>query len=243
MPNNTKSKKRLSLTSNQLKIIAITVMFFDHLAAVFVPIKSPLSVATLLRIPGRLAAPIMCFTVAEGYHKTSNLKRYMARLFVFALISHFPYSLCFDASFSPLKCTSVMWSLFLGLVALAAVKSEQLNKYLKLPVFALCCLLSVTANWNYVAVIWIVIFGIFHGDFKKQAMGFCISAFLFLLVPTYLSSGFLHVYQVGVFLAVPLLWLYGGRLGKKSRVLSRFFYLFYPLHLLIIYLLRIIFKS
>ena len=133
--------KDLSLTSNKLKQIAILAMFFDHFTAVF--ISHDIVIGMALRLPGRIVAPIMCFMIAEGYYKTSNVKIYISRLLIFAVISHIPYNLCFGYSLSPLQATSVMWSLALGLIALTAVKSKHLPMILR----------------------WIVIFGIFYGDF------------------------------------------------------------------------------
>ena len=65
--------RRFHLNANQLKIIAIIAMTIDHTVAIFMP-QGPLKM--ILRCIGRLAAPIMCYMIAEGYHHTSNRKRY-----------------------------------------------------------------------------------------------------------------------------------------------------------------------
>ena len=88
---------KYALNANTLKLIAALAMFFDHFAAVFFPHDTLWGV--LLRIPGRISAPIMCYMIAEGYHHTSNLKRYIIRLLICAVVSHIPYNLCFDYSF------------------------------------------------------------------------------------------------------------------------------------------------
>ena len=88
----TKAKaEKITFTSNQLKLIAIAAMVFDHCMVVFIP--HDLAIYEVLRMPGRPTAPIMCFLIAEGYYHTSNLWRYMKRLFVMALISHVPFAL------------------------------------------------------------------------------------------------------------------------------------------------------
>ena len=89
--------RRFHLNVNQLKIIAIVAMTIDHIAAVFLP-EGPLKV--VLRCIGRLAAPIMCYMIAEGYYHTSNRKRYLGRLILFAVISHFAYCLFNNFSLS-----------------------------------------------------------------------------------------------------------------------------------------------
>lgn len=227
------------LTANTLKIISIIAMFFDHFVTVF--ISHDTIMGLMLRTPGRIAAPIMCYFIAEGYHYTSNLKKYIYRLLVFAVISHFAYNLLFGYTF--FQATSIIWGLAMGLIALAAVKSDKLNIMAKLVVLGACCALSITANWNYVAVLWIVGFGLFQGDFKKQIASFIVLGIVFHLIPTYLNFGpvhevYPHWYQIGIFLAIPLLAMYNGKLGKKTKFMSWFFYVFYPGHLILLYLLN-----
>ena len=78
------------LTAFQLKLIAITAMLIDHLAWYYVDLDTGLG--QLLHMVGRLTAPIMCFFIAEGYRHTRSLRRYAARLAVFALISQLPFT-------------------------------------------------------------------------------------------------------------------------------------------------------
>ncbi len=228
------------LTSNQLKVIAIIAMFFDHVVGVFFLYDTLLGQG--LRIPGRIAAPIMCYMIAEGYHHTSSKKKYIVRLIIFAIVSHLPYNIYFGFTF--FQATSVIWALAMGLIALTAVKSNKFNIFIKLVVLIACCALSVTANWNYIAVLWIVIFGVFYGSIKKQMLGFCAVGIIFYLVPTFLDFGLMHEgyphwYPLGIFLAIPLLALYNGERGKKSKFITWFFYIFYPAHLIFLYLLKI----
>ena len=114
----TKAKaEKITFTSNQLKLIAIAAMVFDHCMVVFIP--HDLAIYEVLRMPGRLTAPIMCFLIAEGYYHTSNLWRYMKRLFVMAVISHVPFALCFGYNvWAFWQATDVLWALLLGLIAL-----------------------------------------------------------------------------------------------------------------------------
>ena len=66
------------LTSNGLKCIAVAAMFFDHFFSVFL-VQEGLA-GSLLRITGRVAAPIMCYLVAEGFAHTRNVRKYLGRL-------------------------------------------------------------------------------------------------------------------------------------------------------------------
>lgn len=86
------------LTSNQLKIIAISAMLLHHIVAAFISHETMWGMA--LRIPGRITAPIMCYLMSESFHYTSDNKKYLLRMFLFAVISHFPYNLCMGYLFS-----------------------------------------------------------------------------------------------------------------------------------------------
>ena len=80
----------------------------------------------------------------------------------------------------------------MGYAALSAVKSGKLPLPVKVAVLALCCALAVTANWNYIAVLWVVGFGLFYGNFRKQAVCFCVVGVLFHLIPTFFDFGLVH---------------------------------------------------
>lgn len=234
---------RLQLNANQLKIIAIIAMVIDHVAGFFLPV-GPLKIA--LRTIGRLTAPIMCYMIAEGYYHTANRKKYLGRLILFALISHLPFNYCMGFDLSPLAATSVIWSLPMGLLALMIVKEEKLHILLRIGGLGLCCLLAYTANFNYVAVLWIVMFGWFRGNRKMQMIAFAAVGLVFhvgqqflpLLLGNIAPERFTSWYQLGIFLVIPLLLCYDGTLGKKSKFLSRFFYWFYPAHIVVLYLLK-----
>lgn len=224
------------LSSYTLKNLAIIAMFFDHIFAVFVPQDTLEGV--VLRIAGRIAAPIMCYMIAEGYHYTSDLKKYTLRLFLFAVVSHFPYVWYFGLQWW--QATSVIWGLALGLVALAAAKREDWSLPLRAAIVLACCLLAVPADWNYVAVLWILFFGLFRGQTEKQLFSFAVIGILFHIIPSIREIGWTQAYQLGIFLAVPLLLLYKGRQGKKSNLMKWGFYVFYPFHLVLLELVKMI---
>ena len=224
------------LTSNGLKCIAVAAMFFDHFFSVFL-VQEGLA-GSLLRITGRVAAPIMCYLVAEGFAHTRNVRKYLGRLFLFAVLSHFPYVAYFHLTWW--KATSVIWGLFLGLLALTLAKSGKLSFPLKLAAVLACCLLAYPADWNYIGVLWILYFGLYQGDFKKQMLSFALIGIIVFLIPDLYHFGWEHTYQFGIFLAIPLLYLYNGKRGRKSRLIKWGFYVFYPVHLVLLELLRLL---
>lgn len=77
------------LDRNIIKYIAIIAMLIDHISMFFIPITNPLG--DIMRVIGRLTGPLMCYFLSEGFYYTSNKFKYGSRLFIFALISQFPY--------------------------------------------------------------------------------------------------------------------------------------------------------
>lgn len=239
------------LSAQLLKLIAIAAMTVDHIAWAFVDSNSIAGI--LMHLVGRLTAPIMCFFIAEGYAHTRSVKRYAARLLIFSLVSWFPF-LFFQAGGLP---HGVMWfqmnmifTLLLGLTALW-IWDQVESGPLRVMITIALCLLSALGDWPIFGVLYILAFGRARGDFQKQAAWFsAVSAgmLLFCLMPywTAVAVGGVTGFQptllnflgevgihAGVFLALPLLSRYNGEKGggKGSKWL---FYLYYPIHLLII---------
>ena len=223
------------LDSNAFKVIAILSMLIDHLSVLLVPDGSSLDI--LLHTIGRLAAPIMCYMIAEGYFHTSNLPKYMGRLFLFALISHFPFVLFFDLSWW--EGTSVIWDLLMGLVALSFCLNGKVSTFGKVFAVILCCLLAWTADWNYIGVLWVVCFGVFRGNFRMQMLGFTFIGAILYIIPGLVDMGSEAIFRLGILLTIPLFILYSGKRGKKLTIIKWGFYMFYPLHLLILYFFRL----
>ncbi len=232
--------QKCSLNSNQLKIIAILVMLFDHIIAVFLP-RDNIFIWSLFRIPGGIVAPIMCYLIAVGYHYTSDVKKYIQRLVVFAIISHLPYNLTFGFSF--FQATSVIWALALGLISLTICKKNDIKLPIKIVLVAVCCFMARIANWHYLAVLWILFFGLYHKNIKMQLISFITLGLGLNVLPTILSLGiigFNRLDKFGFLLACPFLLLYNGQRGRKIKFLDMFFYVFYPIHLVLIYILKLI---
>lgn len=226
---------RATFNSNQLKLIAIIAMVFDHCMIVFMP--HHYAVYQFLRMPGKLTAPIMCFLIAEGYYHTSNLKKYMARLLIMSIVSYYPYVLCMEYNMGEFwKATDVMWSLLCGLAALA-IYYWDIPILFKCGLIGFCCLLAYSADWNYIAVLLVLFFGIFHEEKNQQTAAHIAISGLYLLqgalydMPSVLS-------RIGILFSIPLLRRYNGRRGKKSKLIQWSFYWFYPVHLLIIYFIK-----
>ena len=115
-------KRFKGLSGGAFKMIAIITMFIDHLGAtvlraiVRLPSVSSvpesqkmwLAIYNLSRDIGRLAFPIFCFLIVEGFLHTRNVKKYAGRLFLFALISEIPFDLTLKGNvFYPDKQMSI----------------------------------------------------------------------------------------------------------------------------------------
>lgn len=240
-----------TFNANTLKIIAIIAMTMDHFA--LDNIATNTVTYQLFRIAGRLTIAIMCYMVAEGYNHTKNIKKYLARMFVFALVSHIPYvffhtgkvSLFFGENQIQ---TSVMWSLFLGLLALYILGNNKIKKPLKIMLVIFAFLLSMPGDWSIFAVLWIIGFGVFYKNRKKQMIFYGIIAMFIALSSTIIWSinGISHwykeIYQFGLLLAIPILLKYNGKLLKYKNM-KWIFYAYYPLHMIILKIISIAIKG
>ena len=245
----TQVKKAGGLNSNQLKLIAIIAMTIDHLAWTFYPGYQTSAIPIIMHIIGRLTAPIMWYFVAEGYFYTKNLKKYIIRMFLFAIISHFAYALMFQKNLIPFQNdifdqTSVMWALAWGLVALAVNKNEnpKLKPWMKNLSMLLICVITFCADWSCIAVLAIVHIGGNRGNFKKQMVGMVLCVVMYAVVYAIFLDVVYGIMQMAVALAAPVLYLYNGKKGKWNGM-KWLFYVYYPAHLIILGLVRIFLLS
>lgn len=219
---------------NELKIIAIIAMTIDHITTILLANKLNMQTYLVLRAIGRLTIPIMWFSIVEGYYHTQNIKKYIGRLFIFSIISHFAYTYAFKKPIIPKNIffeTSVIWSLMWGLIALWIAKNDKLKKWMRFIFVVLICILTYKSDWGIVSVLAIVGMGIYREDFKKQMLALCVSVVLVEMIQYGLTNSIWHLVQLSVFFAIPLLAKYNGEKGEGSKW---FFYIYYPVHLIIL---------
>lgn len=247
--------RKQGLTGNTLKWIAIVCMLIDHIAWAFIPTTSPLGV--IMHFIGRITGPTMFFFIAEGYFHTHDVKRYALRLFIFGIISWIPFSL-FETGNLLSSNLGVIWTLFLGLLALWACDKLG-NPFLKFVIVFGCCFLSMFGDWPIFGVLYVVAFGLTSpikgGSFKKQCIWFSVITVIMILPDALYavalmganstSESLLLLNQVGAtiminsgcFLPLFLLGRYNSERGGKPWM-KWAFYVFYPAHLLILALLK-----
>lgn len=228
---------------NQLKLIALTAMTVDHVVSVVYP-NYPMDWWILLcHIIGRLAAPIFWFFIAEGYHYTHDRKRYAARLFLFAVVSHFAYNFAFGIPFLPFQTTvfnqtSVLWPLFWGVIALGINDSEKLKQWQKIVLVCVISVITFCSDWSCIAVLAILEIGSNRGDFKKQMRGMMKWVVWYAAVYVIFVNPVYGIIQLCTALTIPLLRMYNGERGGWKGM-KWFFYVYYVLHLVICGLIRL----
>jgi len=232
------------LSADIIKYIAAAAMLIDHIAWCFVDTYT--AAGMIMHTIGRITAPIMCYFIAEGYHYTKNVKKYLLRLGIFAAISWIPFNymecgvLPFGAGWLRLM-QSVIFTFFLGLLALAAIHKETIPKAVRAIIVILLCIISVIGDWPVLGVVWIILFDRYRGNFKKQAAAFAVSSVVLitLLCIAIMGMPLAEVlFQYGVLLALVPLYFYNGGKGRGGGFNKWFFYVFYPLHMLLLGLIK-----
>ena len=232
------------LNANQIKLIAIVAMTVDHLTWTLFPGYNTEWYVILLHIIGRLTAPIMWFFIAEGYHHTHNVKKYMGRLFLLAFVSHFAYNFCFGISFIPLKTTvfnqtGVVWSLAWGLVLLYIADKLEWKGWQKALAAIVICLITFPSDWSCIATMAILGIGMNRGNFKKQMSLMMFWTLMYAVVYFFCIDKVYALIQLGTCLTIPFLKCYNGERGS-FKGMGKLFYVYYPLHLFLCGILRVL---
>lgn len=234
-----------TLNGDQLKLIAILAMTVDHVADLIYPGFPAVPAAILLHIIGRLTAPIMWFFISEGFHYTHDIKKYLLRLGGFAVISHFAYCFAFGIDPVPFRSgifnqTSVMYPLFVGALVLWLQNSGvRMREWQRTAAVFLLIWSAFPGDWSCIAVLSVVGMYRNRGDLKKQMTAILPWVLLYAAVSFFFVDRAYGLVQPFVFLVYPLLKRYNGQRGK-GKGMKWFFYLYYPAHLAVIGLLRIL---
>jgi hypothetical protein len=233
------------LTSNTLKIIAMVSMTIDHFTSVIFP-NYPTDIwILLLHTVGRLAAPIFWFFIAEGYFYTRSFKKYIKRMIIFTVISHFAYNFAFGIPFIPFQTsvfnqTSIFWGFTLALIALKIpnMTNALLNPWMKRIITIACPIIAFPADWSSPGVLVVISNSNNRGNFKKQMVNMMLFIAIYAAVYFFLINNVYGLMQMAVIFSIPLLKMYNGERGK-IKGMKWFFYLYYPLHLFVCGIVRI----
>lgn len=216
-----KKLKSSGITGMQLKILALISMTVDHIGAVIFPH------ILWLRIVGRIAFPIYCFLLVEGFNYTKNRKKYLVRLLWFALISEIPFDLVFFGKIFEFRYQNVFFTLIIGFLTMyfCEFASSNLSKYIMC--FAGMILAGILrADYSFFGVALIAIFYLFRND--------RLSAFILQAVMN-IAEGVIQGFAA---LALIPIGLYKGKQGRKRFQIG--FYVYYPVHLIVLYIISLV---
>lgn len=234
------------MSGSTLKILAIVAMFIDHVGAGLVGrlIQSRLSEATLesisalnllytiMRNIGRIAFPIFIFLMIEGMKKTRNVWKYALRMGGFAILSEIPFDLTFNGKILESSYQNIFFTLLIGMLTIITINriGGILETYgnvliriaVAIPVTYVGAWVAETMRTDYgaIGVVCIVVMYIFSDNRVMQIMSGCI----------------VFLWEVTAPLAFVPIGFYNGKRGVSLKYV---FYAFYPLHLLLIYLLTV----
>lgn len=255
-----KIKGKRGLSSAVLKNIAVVTMLIDHIGAVIVIrllIQKGLYGAVAdqeayiawlgqnrgmygtymaMRIIGRLAFPIYCFLLVEGFQRTHNVKRYLGRMLLFALISEVPFDLAFSGRLWNMQYQNVFFTLFIGLMVIAGLRlvdqrlsgPETWRKLAGVGLYAVIIAagsvlaLVLKTDYSFKGILAITVLYLFRSRRKAQIWAGVIAFLLMDGLEMIAALSFL------------LIWFYNGARGRQNKY---FFYFFYPVHLLLLWLI------
>lgn len=256
------------LSGSALKWVATVTMFLDHLGATLVwslyeqehmaylqasgcdllggqgQMSGWYSVYLLLRTVGRIAFPIFCFLLVEGFCHTRSRRRYALRLGGFALLSEIPFDLAFNApanGFFELDSQNVFFTLLLGFLAMWACESLPerwtgwCNRLAQLGIVLLLAAAAELLGTDYGLFGVCLIAAIYWGK-RWPGLGTpwqqALLGTIAVLCYCYLKNNWIEIWAV---LGLLLTLLYHGGRGRQGKY---FFYSFYPAHLLLLALLN-----
>ncbi len=212
-----------------LKIVAIVTMTIDHVNDILY------SDTLLLHIIGRLSFPLFAYLVALGIESTKKPKRYMVTLLSFALISQVPYFLAFGIQ--PFERLNILFSLVLG-----ALTIYFFNRRNPLAFIPLIFSILLNTEGSYYVVLTVVCMKILKSNPKLGFLALFALNIQFLLIP---DAQVLSLFAVPLILLHIKGWLKKETLIPENSLAYAFrkyaFYVFYPLHLALLFLIKLLF--
>lgn len=237
---------KMDLSAAALHILAMAFMLMDHLWATLLPAQEWLTCV------GRIAFPIFAFMAVEGYFHTHNLKKYLLRMLIFAVISEVPFDLMYGGTWFYPVHQNVIWTLMMGLVGIHLMETVRKKKstFVYILVSAIVVILGgllgtlSMVDYYGIGVLTVFIFYFFRGRKWWCLLGQMLALYWVnvemlggLMYPIRLFGMEFELCQQGLaLLALLPIWLYRGRQGYHSKPFQYFCYAFYPIHMLVIVL-------
>ena len=212
---------KFGINTFTLKMIAIVAMLIDHVGAVLMPQYR------VLRYIGRIAFPIFAYTLVEGFCYTKDIKKYMMRMGVLALLSEIPFDLALTGKVLEFGHQNVFFTLFLGLLMLYLMTKAPDEVRGLLCVFVILFVSRyLRIDYSYRGLLMIFWYYQYRNNNPMKFFGIA-------FINVFIMGGA----QIFALLALIPIMLHNGEQGPKCK---GFFYGFYPVHLLAIYLVKMI---
>lgn len=235
--------EKKGLNRDIIKCIGMLTMLLNHIAHAFLT-QGTLLYNVFIGI-GYFTAITMCYFLVEGYEYTRSKKKYALRLLVFGLISQVPYVLLFQ-----MPILNMLLSLLICFTMMCILDHMQ-GKWYGVMLIVLLFIVSIFSDWALMAPTFTLLFRWSNKNRKRLVLSYGISVAMFyvMMLPNYLvtesvGEAFLHNALDALALvasAVVILFFYNGRKSATApKFFKWFFYLFYPVHLTVLYVLTLV---
>ena len=202
-------------------------MFLDHYQFI-------IGGSEILNVIGRIAFPIFAFTLNEGYVHTRSLKKYLLRLFIFAVSIQMP-SILFGYDYP----MNIFFTLFLGLLSIYIFNLKKMNVILKIILIGFILFFSQKFKLDYgiYGILVIINFNIFRNNKFKILMNFLVLNIYNVIFPKVFDLPDTQLFSL---ISLVFIFMYNG---EKGRSMKYFFYLFYPIHFFILEVIKFILEK
>lgn len=244
---------KFQIRSTGLHILAMVLMLCDHSWAMLFPS------AEWLTCVGRIAYPIFAFMIVEGFFHTHNLRRYLLRLLIGALVSEIPFDLMYASTpFFPYH-QNVLWTFLLSLLIISLIEKCRLRLKPVLTVLISAGLAAAGFLIGYMTMVDYYGIGVltvltFYAFRKRTWTNRLLQLLCLYVLNVKLLGG--YYYEISVFgltieivqqglalFALIPIWLYQGKQGFHSKAFQYFCYAFYPAHMLLLFVVRELWPS
>lgn len=207
-----------------LKIIGIITMTIDHSGAIL------FSDSTIFRIIGRIAFPIFAFLISQSCKFTTNKKRFVLVLLISSIVCDPIYNLAFYNSLV-FRFNNIFYTLLLGSLSIFVI-DKDIKIDLKMGLLLIIFILSFIVDYGIIGVLSIFLYNKFSNTKKQLLLISIFNCFLYIIFPfSYL--------KIPVLFSIPILLSYNYKKGYNNKY-KYLFYIYYPVHLILLYVLKTI---
>lgn len=211
-------------SGNTLKIIAMAAMLLDHTAVILLSQEKQPWLFLLFRFVGRFSFVIFAGFIVVGFLHTGNVRNYILRMGAMALLTEIPFDLAFSHTFIEFEKQNVLFTFCIALIMLGAIRhfKDSIPAFVGFGFLACAAAIFLNCDYSYIGILMIMFYYFDQQDKTGRIFSLCILNF---------ASGDL-LQGIGGSLAVGLTEHYDG---TKPTIPQWFGYLFYPVHLLVLW--------